>query len=108
MTQPNVANVDRTHANAAQALAGHWKSVCSRRDLVANSGIVVWFDGAQIALFYLPETDQGEKLFALDNRDPKSGANVIVIRGACRHVGIAVNAVARRACRRAWTRCCRT
>lgn len=54
-----------------------WQTLCSRRDLVANSGVVAWFEGAQVALFYLPETDEGEKLYAIDNRDPKSGANVI-------------------------------
>jgi NAD(P)H-dependent nitrite reductase small subunit len=29
------------------------------------------------ALFHLPHTTEGEQLFAIDNRDPKSGANVI-------------------------------
>ncbi|EGH43327.1 MULTISPECIES: nitrite reductase small subunit NirD [Pseudomonas syringae group] len=55
----------------------HWQTLCGRADLVANSGVVAWLDGAQVALFYLPETAQGEQLFAIDNRDPKSGANVI-------------------------------
>ncbi|MEQ4254525.1 nitrite reductase small subunit NirD [Pseudomonas syringae] len=55
----------------------HWQTLCGRADLVANSGVVAWLDGAQVALFYLPESAQGEQLFAIDNRDPKSGANVI-------------------------------
>lgn len=54
-----------------------WQSLCSRADLVANSGVVTWVDGAQIALFYLPGEESGKQLYAIDNRDPKSGANVI-------------------------------
>lgn len=54
-----------------------WRALCSRADLVANSGVVAWVDGAQVALFYLPEQASGKQLYALDNRDPKSGANVI-------------------------------
>jgi len=53
-----------------------WKGVCSETDLVSNSGVVVWLDGAQVALFYLPGA-QDQTLFAIDNHDPESGANVI-------------------------------
>lgn len=53
-----------------------WKSVCNEYDLVSNSGVVVWLDGAQVALFYLPDA-QEQTLFAIDNHDPESGANVI-------------------------------
>ncbi|RMU59166.1 Nitrite reductase, small subunit [Pseudomonas syringae pv. syringae] len=63
--------------NTPTAAQPHWQTLCGRADLVANSGVVAWLDGAQVALFYLPETAQGEQLFAIDNRDPKSGANVI-------------------------------
>ncbi|MFJ4142804.1 nitrite reductase small subunit NirD [Pseudomonas sp. NPDC089734] len=64
-------------SNRACAETTQWQALCTRRDLVANSGVVAWLDGAQVALFYLPETDEGEKLYAIENRDPKSGANVI-------------------------------
>ena len=53
-----------------------WKRVCSEADLVSNSGVVVWLDGAQVALFYLPGA-QDQTLYAIDNHDPESGANVI-------------------------------
>lgn len=53
-----------------------WKSVCSESDLVNNSGVVVWYDGAQVALFYLPDAPD-QTLYAIDNHDPESGANVI-------------------------------
>jgi nitrite reductase (NADH) small subunit len=38
--------------------------------------VVAWHDGSQVALLYLPE-QQDKPLYAIDNRDPKSGANVI-------------------------------
>ncbi|UXZ94966.1 nitrite reductase small subunit NirD [Pseudomonas phytophila] len=53
-----------------------WHTVCGREDLVTNSGVVVWLDGAQVALFYLPDAE-GSQLYAVDNRDPQSGVNVI-------------------------------
>ncbi|MHC6224500.1 nitrite reductase small subunit NirD [Pseudomonas sp. X10] len=52
-----------------------WRPVCRHQDLVADSGVVVWLDGTQVALFYLPGQEQ--MLYAIDNRDPRSGANVI-------------------------------
>lgn len=54
-----------------------WQPLCERRDLVANSGVVAWFQGRQIALFWLPDNADGPQLFAVDNRDPQSGVNVI-------------------------------
>jgi nitrite reductase (NADH) small subunit len=53
-----------------------WRSLCQQTDLVAQSGVVAWADGRQIALIYLPHAP-GQTLFAIDNRDPMSGANVI-------------------------------
>lgn len=52
-----------------------WQAVCSRHDLVPNSGVVARLGDAQVALFYLPEAAQA--LYAVDNHDPQSGANVI-------------------------------
>lgn len=53
-----------------------WQSVCAQQDLVSESGVVVWLDGAQVALFYVPGAE-GRTLYAIDNHDPQSGANVI-------------------------------
>lgn len=53
-----------------------WQTVCREQDLVSNSGVVVWLDGDQVALFYLPAAE-GRTLYAIDNHDPQSGANVI-------------------------------
>ena len=60
-----------------QTQHSQWQPLCSRNDLVANSGVVAWFDGRQVALFWLPGNPQEQCLFAVDNRDPKSGVNVI-------------------------------
>jgi nitrite reductase (NADH) small subunit len=62
-----------------------WRTVCSRRDLVGDSGVVALVGDAQVALFYLPE-NEGQTLYAVDNRDPKSGANVLG-RGIVGHLG---------------------
>ncbi|BBP82729.1 nitrite reductase small subunit [Pseudomonas sp. Pc102] len=62
-----------------------WRTLCAARDLVANSGVVAWLDGAQVALFLLPGAEDGERLYAIENRDPKSGANVIG-RGLLGHI----------------------
>lgn len=52
-----------------------WQLLCEQGDLVANSGVVALVGDEQVALFYLPETEQ--QVFAVSNRDPKSEANVI-------------------------------
>ncbi|MNF76388.1 Nitrite reductase (NADH) small subunit [compost metagenome] len=63
-----------------------WRALCSLQDLVPNSGVVARVEGAQVALFYLPEAEEGQQLFAVDNHDPLSGANVIG-RGLIGHLG---------------------
>ena len=62
-------------SNAVVKTEVNWQAVCHAADLVADSGVVVWLDGAQVALFYLPGLEQS--LYAVDNRDPRSGANII-------------------------------
>lgn len=76
------ARNDAAGAEAAPA----WRAVCTRQDLVANSGVVALLDGQQIALFYVPQAEAPQTLYAIDNRDPKSGANVIG-RGLIGHLG---------------------
>ncbi|AZL72807.1 nitrite reductase small subunit NirD [Pseudomonas oryziphila] len=62
-------------SNAAVVNQSSWQAVCQAADLVADSGVVVWHGGEQVALFYLPGHEQ--VLYAIDNRDPRSGANII-------------------------------
>jgi nitrite reductase (NADH) small subunit len=69
-------SLSNTQRTARLENSDAWQSVCSQQDLVSDSGVVVWLDGAQVALFYLPGAE-GKKLYAIDNHDPQSGANVI-------------------------------
>ncbi len=71
--------------NASDDGGAGWRPVCDRRDLVGNSGVVALVDDAQVALFYLPG-HESQPLYAIDNRDPKSGANVLG-RGIVGHLG---------------------
>ena len=52
-----------------------WQTLCKRQDLVVGSGVCALVDGAQIALFYLPEEEA--QIYALNNRDPIGGAQVL-------------------------------
>ena len=52
-----------------------WSTVCTTDDLVPNSGVCALVNGQQVALFYLPSTD--EKVFAIGNYDPIGKANVL-------------------------------
>ena len=61
----------------SSAEPSHWRALCSRRDLVAHSAVVAWLDGRQVALVHLCDAEGDEQVFAMENRDPKSGAKVI-------------------------------
>ncbi|BAN49820.1 nitrite reductase small subunit NirD [Metapseudomonas resinovorans] len=77
MARPNLQTVEVSEC---------WQSLCARQDLVPNSGVVAWMEGAQVALFYLPGEQEGRQLFAVDNHDPLADANVIG-RGIVGHLG---------------------
>ena len=49
--------------------------VCTKNDLVENSGVCVLFKGEQVAIFYIPSCDK--KIFAIANWDPIGKANVL-------------------------------
>ena len=80
-----MAQVSAQRIDYQLAQGGQWRALCGRTDLVPNSGVVAWVDGAQVALFYLHDAE-GELLFAVDNCAPLSGANVIG-RGIVGHLG---------------------
>ena len=52
-----------------------WQEVCERSDLVVGSGVCALVGSEQVALFYLPGEQQ--QVYALGNRDPIGGANVM-------------------------------
>ncbi len=54
------------------AALGGWVAVCALEDIQPGTGVCALVDGRQIAIFRL-----GESLYALDNLDPASDANVL-------------------------------
>ena len=50
----------------------NWTAVCSIDDIPPNAGVCALVDGKQIAIFKVDNS-----VFALDNFDPFSGANVL-------------------------------
>ena len=55
------------HAHAA------WQRICALDDILPETGVCALLGERQIAVFRLADN----QLFALDNHDPKSGANVL-------------------------------
>jgi nitrite reductase (NADH) small subunit len=53
-------------------LVEQWVGVCPLSDLVPGRGVAAIIDGVQVAIFLV-----GDQLFAVSNRDPFSGANVV-------------------------------
>lgn len=49
--------------------------ICDKSDLVANSGVCALVNGEQVAIFYVPSTEQ--QVFAIANWDPFGKANVL-------------------------------
>lgn len=56
-----------------------WESVCQFDDLIDNIGVCVLLNDKQIAIFRLSGSSD---LYAIDNHDPFSNANVLS-RGLC-------------------------
>jgi nitrite reductase (NADH) small subunit len=52
-----------------------WTDVCSVSDLQENSGVCALVDNLQVAIFYLPDDEQG--VYAINNYDPIGKANVL-------------------------------
>ncbi len=51
-----------------------WFDICSKEDLQPDSGICALVEDKQVAIFYLPKQQQ---LYAIDNYDPFSKANLL-------------------------------
>src|SRR5687768_9156434 len=50
-----------------------WKVVCRLPDIVPNTGVCALVDGRQVAVFRLDD----DRVYAIDNHDPFSRANVL-------------------------------
>lgn len=53
-----------------------WVSVCKTTDLLPNLGVCARLGNRQVAIFKLSAGNKSE-LYAIDNHDPFSGANVL-------------------------------
>jgi NAD(P)H-dependent nitrite reductase small subunit len=51
-----------------------WVDICSKEDLVPNSGICALVTGEQVAIFYFPDNDT---LYAINNFDPFGKVHVL-------------------------------
>lgn len=63
---PNPAAIPNTSA-------GTWHAVCALEDIWPNTGVCALVEGRQVAIFRL----QDDLLYAIDNYDPHSDANVM-------------------------------
>lgn len=54
-------------------MAGAWQPVCALEDIWPNTGVCALVEGRQVAIFRM----QDDVLYAIDNHDPHSGANVL-------------------------------
>lgn len=62
--------------------AAHWTFICHRDDIVPNTGVAAKVGDAQVAVFRVVAPDGSEEgpdngIFALDNFDVRSQANVL-------------------------------
>jgi nitrite reductase (NADH) small subunit len=57
-----------------EAGAQDWVDVCALEDIVPYTGVCALVQARQVAVFRLGNSDE---VFAIDNRDPNSGANVL-------------------------------
>ncbi|MES0874938.1 nitrite reductase small subunit NirD [Sinimarinibacterium thermocellulolyticum] len=53
-----------------------WIDVCALTDIWPDTGVCALIQGRQVAVFRMRDGDR-EHLYALDNHDPFSGANVL-------------------------------
>jgi nitrite reductase (NADH) small subunit len=75
MTTLTVETTDlEVQARVRLRLGDHWFEVCDLRRLVPGRGVAALLpDGRQAALF----RDRADRLYAIDNRDPFTGAAVL-------------------------------
>lgn len=60
--------------NTAEKADAEWVTVCSKDDLIPDSGLCALVNGQQIALFFSKRLDE---VFAIGNYDPIGKANVL-------------------------------
>ena len=73
LQQAAVSDSTASPAAISTASSGTWHAVCALDDIWPNTGVCALVEGRQIAIFRL----QDDLLYAIDNYDPHSDANVI-------------------------------
>ena len=63
----------------------NWQTICTKEDLVDNSGVCALVNEQQVAIFKI-KSAKGEQVFAVSNWDPAGKANVLY-RGLLGSVG---------------------
>jgi nitrite reductase (NADH) small subunit len=53
----------------------NWTAICNLDEIVPNTGVCALLNGEQVAVFHVADAD--ERVFAIGNYDPASGASVI-------------------------------
>jgi nitrite reductase (NADH) small subunit len=53
--------------------AAMWTDICAVDDILPNTGVCALVEGTPVAVFRVGQSD----LYAIDNIDPKNGANVL-------------------------------
>jgi nitrite reductase (NADH) small subunit len=53
----------------------NWTAVCSLDQIVPNTGVCALLGGEQVAVFHVADAEQ--RVFAIGNFDPNSGASVL-------------------------------
>jgi nitrite reductase (NADH) small subunit len=53
----------------------NWTAICALDEIVPNTGVCALLGGEQVAVFRV--NDAGQRVFAIGNFDPNSGANVL-------------------------------
>ncbi len=59
------------------AATSSWTDVCPADDILPDTGVCALVAGRHVAVFRVKSADQGDRFFAIDNVDPKSGASVL-------------------------------
>ncbi|MES2019059.1 MAG: nitrite reductase small subunit NirD [Pseudomonadota bacterium] len=54
---------------------GKWTAICALDEIVPNTGVCALVDGEQVAVFRVNDAEQ--RVFAISNFDPNSGAAVL-------------------------------
>jgi nitrite reductase (NADH) small subunit len=71
---PSPKNENASACASSPDAAPAWRTVCRLADVVPNTGVAAVIGGRQVAIFRI---GGGDLVYAIGNRDPFTGANVL-------------------------------